>query len=379
MHPTQHIATDPPCRIIDKPKSTKRAVKSNLRELHDSLSAELDGQCEEISRNPELRKVFLDKLDGLISQLGGFAKEVCSRDEFEWLSKVTAKWQIVLLSILRQPRDLRKEIGMPDPSPEYCFQLSEATVSRYLQGKAYQIGQERKLNEIYNQYIQLQRNRGRIHKEITSTSEQEKKDWYLATVCFATEVLDGRISFPHQISQDLYPLLENVWLEDVKRMKAYLIWEENDCPFDYGDGRHEYFQACRQLRNRILDHKAKASGPGFLKLRNYLEQMYLSDQAKLRITESSVINMISRKAHKIWELRNHNSFADADWETAGHYVRDFYENIIPAATKQHARHVAAVENAFCAVHRGTSSQDIANAFEAALVIHYLPADSRSIR
>ncbi len=366
----------PPTRLVPDVSATRRKLASDPRESVDRLYAELHEHCAAIRREPDLRKAFMERFEALIPRLRDFAKKVRSTEEFEWLSQVTARLEIACSSILREPRDLRKEIGVPDPSLEYLCPVSDAEVDRYLHDKAYEIGQDRKLKNLYHLYLQLQQDRDRIHQETASSPEEAMQDWYLATVCLAVEVLDGTISFNRQISPELYPLLENVWLEDVKRMKAYHIWLENGCPFEIDGGKGEYFQACQQLWRRALDRKSKAnaSGPGFGNVQNYLEQMYLFDDGKLHVEDSSVEALIAAKARRLWELQNHCSLADADWETAEDYVRAFYENFIPAATKNDAvAHVASVADAFCAIHREQNSHDIANAFEASLVIHYLPA------
>ena len=57
-------------------------------------------------------------------------------------------------------------------------------------------------------------------------------------------------------------------------------------------------------------------------------------------------------------------------------MRGFYEHIVPSVETGESEHVVAVVEAMCSLHRDLGAHDvaIANAFEAALVIHYLPLD-----
>jgi hypothetical protein len=353
-----------------------REVPPALREAHEKLWKELEAEQAAIRSRRARRAEFVRRFDELVGQLRRFAGEVTSADALEWLSTVTAEWQVAFSSILRVPRDLRKEIGVPVPSPnlEYSCRLTESDVHRYLESKAYEIGQERKLTGLFRRWAELRSHRHRIHEAIWSTSEEMLEDWYVASVCFATEVLDGRIHFARQVPRELYPLLEGVWLDDVKRMKAYLIWEKAGMPFEPDGGKADYFSACDDLLRRAMDVNAKASQASFADARTYVEQMYLSEGRVEPARDPSTHDLIARKAHRIWELQSHGDSAPADWQVAQQYVSGFYAHVVHAVLTGSREDIACVANAFCAVHSDSSPHDIANAFEAALVIYYLSAE-----
>ena len=308
-------ATREPC-----PVAPPRDVPSDLYEFHTSLSRELHEKRRVIIEDRVCRKDFIRRFDQLARRLRQFAANLASTEALEWLSKITAEWQMAFSSTLREPRDLRKDIGISVPSRdlEYLSWVTEADVHRYLEAKAYEIGQDRKLNRLYRQWIEMKNHRNWIHDTIRSTREESDKDWYLATVCFATEVLDGRVSFTREIPRELYPQLESVWLEDVKRMKAYLIWEKSNAPFHPDGGKGDYLLACDQMRQRAMDaqFKANASSASFAEVRTYLEEMYLSDGRVDSVGDCSAHDLIARKAHRLWELQGRQSNAAADWDVA---------------------------------------------------------------
>lgn len=301
-----------------------------------------------------------------------------SSEDFAWLGEAVEQWQKAFTSILREPRNVREEIGIRLPSPKLFPRLSEADVHRYVEMKAHRIGQDRKLTNLYRLWLELQSHRSRIHDVIPSSERERDEDWYQGTACFATEVLDDRISFSCQVSRDIYPLLEGVWLEDVKRIKAYLIWESRGAPFEPDGGLDEYFTACKDLWQRAIDGKRKASLTSFADVRTYVEQMYLSHNRIDSRQDSSAHALIAKKAQRLWELHGGQSSADESWHTAENYVRAFYEHLIPAVLddekESEGHHLATVAEAFCAMHRAPAPYDIANAFEAAVLIQYLPAD-----
>jgi len=345
----------------------------SLLEAHERLAREFHENQNSILLNPDYRNAFFKRFDELAGRLREFARGGRrSTETFEWLNHVATEWQVALSSILREPRDLREQIvGLSLPDMEYSCLLSEEEVYRYLQSKAYQIGQERKLGRLFEQYLELKHHRARIHENIPSTPKEREKDWYTAEVCFATEVLDGRISFVRQIAPECYPRLENVWVEDVKRMKAYLIWEKSGMPFEEDGGKREYWQACDELRQFAMQASAKASLASFEQVRLYVEQLYLSGEEVDASHDSSAHALIARKALRLWELEKPQNREKETWAAAERYVRGFYENIIPAVLGTNPEDIQTALEAFCNAHGASRPNYIANAFEAAIVFHFL--------
>lgn len=92
---------------------------------------------------------------------------------------------------------------------------------------------------------------------------------------FATEVLDGNIRLPQHVGPDLYPLLEKVGLVDVKRIKAYLLWEEAGSPWDPHGRDQTFWRACEQLQETALEPKSKGSRHTFASIARYLVERYV--------------------------------------------------------------------------------------------------------
>jgi len=204
-----------------------------------------------------------------------------------------------------------------------------------------------------------------------STPEEVLDDYFHAELIFALEVLEGSIHL-RRLGPKSYGRLEQQWLSDVKRTKAYLLWEEQEPerrhPDDY------YFEACRNLRSGLIKEGLKASAQDFSALEEYLKSRYLDESGRFDPGKPDAHALLRRKAHRIYEVGS-GAGADIDWSHACDYAWLYYDNIIPAVKKQDEASTLAVLKAFEFSRAPENRYLIINCFEAALAIYFLGPDA----
>ncbi len=201
-------------------------------------------------------------------------------------------------------------------------------------------------------------------QEIHSSDQEMRDDWYDACGLLGVKILEGRKLQLTQVDARSYPLLEEIWLADVKRLKAYYIWELDDA----GSADHNYARAGREIRT-ALKTRARSSLESFQVVRAFLETQYLED-GRLAQSRPSARQMLSRKALRIWESTQ-NPDAMTNWFRAQLYASLFYENVIPAVVNDDRDATAAVLKAFQFSKSSENRYFVTNCFEAAVAIEFL--------
>ena len=140
-----------------------------------------------------------------------------------------------------------------------------------------------------------------IHSVIASSPDEMQDDWYGAMTCLTAEILDGRGDFARQLGSDLYRLLGDVWLDDVKRVKAYLIWESNGANWDPTGWTRNFILACEDVNRRTLEESVKASPKTFAHVKTYLEKRYLVAGVVDLSHRPDAHHLIANKAQRIWD------------------------------------------------------------------------------
>jgi len=217
-----------------------------------------------------------------------------------------------------------------------------------------------------------------IMQHYMSTKEEMEKDWHNAEVSIASEILDGKINFAYKIDNNLYSYLEKIWLRDVKEFKAYLYWKGKGAPYQNNEQMDaDYFEACKKIRQKLIDSNIKAPLDYFSEVKDYLETNYLDVEGKIDIEKAD--ELIERKARRIWEVRKGIFEKEVNWYIAETYVRMFYENIIPAVMKINQEKefvptkcsIAQILKAFQFSKHPENRFLIINCFEAAIAIYFL--------
>jgi hypothetical protein len=330
-----------------------------------------------LAADPAAREELAARLVECFRQI---AEKVVSEDDYSCLLSGARDWEEMFFSAFHEPLDLRRRSGICVPprnlEPVYT-PIAESEVESYLRVKANDIAKARKLTLLFRRWAELKSHPERIHAEIGSSGQEQNEDWYWAGACFALEVLEGKIPFAHRIGPDQYDLLERVWLEDVKRLRAYFLWEGAGSHWHEDGGVQYYFRVTDHLRQAALEPRQKASRQSFTRAETYIEQSYLCDGRVDAGADSTAHDLIAKKAYRIWDRTGHTRPASANWVDAERYVKRFYDHVVLAVNEGRLEDLRAVADAICSGHDGQCPCDVVNCFEALLVISYLdPAKLR---
>ncbi len=314
-------------------------------------------------------KALLTDVDNLLDQIRLYSNRVEFFDDYRWLSDAALQWQVIYSS----KWNIAKFVELAAP-PESMLQrlpvdkaLYETELDSWRRGRAQYLG------------LLRQARQGR-----RSTDAEMAWDWRQAQVLFASEVLDGFPNFAGRIGPESYWRLEDVWLKEVKRIRAYFIWQsEGKKLFDSTVEKDHYRRACAHIREMLVDERIKAQANEFGPAKAFLETQYLTNGKILHdgSDEKSVRArvLISIKARRIAERRQkverdyvHSKYNDdANWIRAESYVRLFYENIVPAVLNKDRTSTLRVLKAFQYSKEPDNCWWVINCFETALAIYFL--------
>lgn len=234
---------------------------------------------------------------------------------------------------------------------------SKADVENWLKPTAEYLSEGRRLHELLKEppenYV----------KRKESAPEQMQMDWDHAEWLLVCKILDGDISLAQQTVEDIFELLERTWLDQVLQLKAYFIWEREGAVFDARHQRDNYEAAYQQIRNSVIDSNRKLTTDFFKPVRTYLENRYLT------AANNKIEELIAKKAYRRSEFSG--AGPAQDWKVAEQYVKDFYENVIPAVVSNDSGLAAKVINAYDSASASTVDHYIVNCLESALVIYFL--------
>ncbi|GEM_PF-3130652 len=390
---------------------------------HESLYFEaLQRDKDSTGKKAEI-KSSIDKINQLIDDIKELSKTVNSLDDYQLLSDMAMKWQVVFSTIFDSPQNISlnvpQSIWIPPTSSVYTEKEIENCLKRFAD------------------FIYIGR-----RAESKDYQDNPELNWHLGEVFFASEVIDGRINYASRISFRSYWRLENIWLKEVKRLMAYYRWVKRK---DISDSEKalDYFNACDHIRDLLINKKEiyyeltnlsfqylqnekipedvlnrlktiekrkfdkdtfeenlinimdkiqfdsygelilnyakdesgiKAISSEFLPTNIYIENRYIDGEGKLLddIKENhSLFELIKNKAYRIYETTESNDESQ-NWENAKLYVKMFYENIIPAVIDKNEENILKVLKAF--QFSITNRFLIINCFEASIAIYFLDSN-----
>lgn len=353
---------------------------SSSRRLADLLERDSDLQARlrdaqaagELTGSSRTLKEMNRVLDVLLADMAELDVDELTLDEYERLTGSLMRWQAASSAALQQPR----EISMPAPPAggygRIDTVLDPNQIQSWLDDRALYQSKVRTAAWLLTQVERLAAE--------GSSDEERADDWHQAQVYLALKVLDGTHPLPGRWTSDAYHHLESVWLDEVRRLLAYLLWKEEGEPL-WGDGLSHYYGACDRIRTGLKE-LSKGSDADFEEVRTYLRKEYLvsagpRDRSAVDDRPGSSGNeLIARKAQRLWEVGQGDG-ERLDWARATSYVKTFYESIIPAVLDGDPECRRRVLNAVGLddTDRDHWRHTIVNAFEAAVTLYFLAPDS----
>jgi hypothetical protein len=257
----------------------------------------------------------------------------------------------------------RDELERP-PATESL--LSARHLELVVRQAAEHFSEMRRINRLFREHSQ----RLQDLRNIPSTAEDMLDDWLEACAFAALQIFEGEAIDFSQVEPASYPLLEDVWLKRIKRLKAYYIWKAGAS----GDADHNYHLASEAIRKLLLD-RPRADLRDFQKVAAYLKEHYLADGRtdRLDATKPGTLRLLMQKAERIWRTTG-VADPDVNWCRARLYAAMYYENIIGAVQDGDPRKTLAILRAFQFSKGAPNRYLIINGFETAVAISFLDKD-----
>lgn len=360
----------------------------DLKKQHKNLFDQALSEASSLIDNETEMADFIAKVDFFLEELTQLSGEAETVEDYEWISDAALKWQLIFSSVLNVPHSTVM-LSAPSllKSPEPLQFYTDEELHKWFEDTALQQSLVRRASFLLEEKSQLV-------KLLGSTREQQDQDWRDAEMLFASKVLEGGFHLARQIGPGSYHRLEQQWLSEVKRAKAFFIYENRMDKLN-ASPRHEqdYLEACLQIRFQLIRKDLKARAQEFEEIKGYLVNHYLADGAldaekpgeapggskeyRFDPDKEDSSDLIREKARRIWQTTGETDPAK-NWEDARTYCAAFYDNIIPAVVEKDPERKR--ERSLLALRAFDLSQgqeyrnQIINCFEVALAIYFLDAD-----
>lgn len=338
-----------------------------LKEEDERLYRKIIRHHSSLARDREGRKAIVGEANDFVARLTEAPARLgaVSVDDYNWLNETALRWEVIYSSIFNIPKEISITVSPEQlERPAQTRVFTNVEVEKWLGDKAYELSRIRKVNYLLREVDALQ-------KRMPSTPEEMEQDWRNAQVEFASQVLDGKINFVKQIASNSYRRLEEVWLQEVKQLRAFIIWEGRGCPWSDDGGVADYFRACEQMRDLLVDPGIKGRLPDdFAEAKSYLELNYLDKGGRLDPEKPGTQSLLKSKAAQALRRCGPPDRA-LSLRAAEVYARQFYEHITPAVTAKDREATLLVLKAFQLSEASPTPCAIANCFEAALAIYFL--------
>lgn len=328
-----------------------------IRQRHEEVYGEILRNPSLAQSGPERDAFLSDRVYPLLNDMKVLPTTVMSVEDYAWLSDTVSQWQVVFSSIFNIPR--RVEILPPRQLSPTTERYTPDKLDELLKQESFFLSQARLLEGLA-EYI-------RYYK---STPAEMARDWRNAKVNLVYWLLTGKINFARQIMPESYCYVEEIWLEELRRVTAYFHW--------IAEGKHlwnheaDYCYARVYIREKLADPHIKASLQDFEAVKGYLEARYLTD-GEIDTTKEATIDLIGHKAHRLWKKTGEHN-CDKNWIQAEAYVKKYYEHIMAAVTENDTSSIEAVLEAF---QLGTEPERdaVINCFEVLVAAYFIDSDT----
>jgi hypothetical protein len=351
---------------------------TDLDQQHQVLRDEISRDPIAFRDNPIRRDEFVKRVEAFLELLQQRVPDARTTAAANSVNRIASEWQMIFTSELRIPKNIF-ELLQIDRVPKVCeptlsysasSPLRREVLTERIRERAYFISKDWKVSWLRQQLLVSSAHPERIHEAVLQLPVRTPADdWHEACTFLACDVLDARIDLALQLSVDGVEFLEGVWLDDVKRLKAYLSWEATRPDGSLDDPHRNYDHACREIHRRLLDRTIKAGAESFAPIANWLRDEVLDAGRINTATRPCAHALIERKARRLWECTKCEDF-NVNWLLAEQYVRKFYENLIPAVLGQDRIAIETVLAATAANPRTQTNCEIVNALEVALVTYF---------
>jgi hypothetical protein len=336
----------------------------NVKAEHERLYSTVLNSRPPLTNDSPAFEPFLKEVDSLLADMTTLSAQEITLDDYTWLTDAVKNWRLVFASRFNAPKDIKLSPLPKQIKPTQLTRVyTEKELSAQITARAREFSKQRKMSELFREV-------NRFFEKYPSTNAETEHDWFNAELDFASQVLCGEISFTRELTSRSYWRLETKWLREVKRLKAYHKWEDEGGKVSAGQDKKHYYEVCREIRDMLVNPEIKASAKEFAEAKAYLQTRYLDKAGKIDRKKYEADYLLKSKASRVWESTG-VSDDDRNYFSGERYVRDFYENIIPAIVDEDEEKTLIVLKAFQFSKAPENRYLLINCFETALAIYFL--------
>lgn len=361
-------------RIEMAPRAEMTEI-DKLKATHRELMERLDSDASILVEGSPARETWLRAMEKFFERVNACIKGVPVENEareLDWLARAASEWQLTMSRRLKLPRDVRKELGI---QPETKAKATPKTtwtrvfLERGLQRESFFIGANRKILNALRRYRQLEQMQAhRVHAEIPSDPHEQWQDWYDACRFLTLDVILGKVDFARLVDPSGYEFLDAVWLDDVKQLHAYLMWEKSNSDGGFQRETDFYYPACNEIEARLFRYKSDVA---FESVAQWWKERYQTSISPALSRSDAICEVIHRKADRIRERTGRADDA-ANLAAAKQYVDAFYFQLIPAVQGQNEE---AIECIYRALRNTIHGCELVTGLEAAIASAFIDFSS----
>ena len=326
-------------------------------------------------KHRELYSLFLerreqvkpDAVNKLLDDIAEQSAQVESIEEYLWLRDAMDQWRTAG-GILRI--DLSRTLSIPSPDRplkrrcEFTVWLDsdlqrrlEFQANEFARRRAVQWYQALSVEQIFNVY--------RKTLSPQQAREESEKDWNLAEIHFASDVLEGSTDL-RQITGGSYWRLEGkygrMWLEEVKKLKAYFRWRARGGGWGQYEADLDYLQVCQEVNGLLWNPQRKLGRAAFEPVEEHLRQHFLDKEGRLDAGKDRA---------KVWtEAKGERQGR----ESAQVFMKLYYDNIVRAVSYRDQDATSAVVEALGVRKTTPNYEPMVNCFEMIVAVDFLPVE-----
>lgn len=321
---------------------------------------------------------FIHRVDQFLDDIKVWAPKARTTTAVNTVNRIASEWQMIFTRDLRIPKNIY-EILKIQIAPDVCEPmlsdsasplLSREQIEERIRHRAYQISKGWKINWIRRLFYALSEHPELLHEDALQFPERtQDDDWHDACTCLACDVLDSHIDLTVQLGVESFEFLDDVWLEDVKRLKAYLHWEAAEPEGHLDDPQIHYNFAFQEIHKQLLTPSIKSGPESFLPIKSWLSNVVLDNGRINTETRPYAYALIEKKAQRLWD-RTTCKDSETNWFHAECYVQKFYENLIPAVEKQDQKAIETILETTSVSVNSAHTSEIVNALEVAFLTYF---------
>jgi len=330
---------------------------------------------------------FEKELKQLFNEITELSGKVPSLEDYEKLCELVEEWKaagpalvglgikIDIDEILLTAPD---KILQTDPDQPIW---TENSLEFWLRQKSDQLNKERALAW----YLPVSMNEVvRAFEDNLSAEAAERirdSNWGQAELYLAADILAGGPDLARSLSPESFWRLEGsngqIWLQDIKTLRAYLNWKDRGGGWGEEEAKRDYLRVCQDLidnpdRPSLINPYRKAPQAAFDPVQKYIQAGILDQAGSVEFGKDKARRWVQVKAQRLMDTGYAEHIGQGE-QAAKKQMKMFYENITRAVLGLDEESTLSVL-AGLGLHPMHQVNDvIVNCFEMAVAVYFLEA------